>query len=421
MNEKLDFDATKLFEALKYQIHVAIDYCHTLAKEDVLWIEVFGDVTVEGRVQVEVKDYDDDLSDSHVNFWNTLNNWLKPEFDHRKYANLVLLTTQAYGERASLKNWEESDASERLSILYAIHEAGLKRFERARKKEVKATAGEADAATVEAEKVDTGGGTKVKAKPKSASPSESLKLQNKVMAPDVRLSLINALPKIKIITEQPGLLELISKYKISKLKAIMEQRQDLFIDDLFGFMTNAGKITGGWQITGAEFDKKFTELTVRHINGTLKFPRIDSNAMELDASTLNVRNRSYAKKLEEIGGDEEVIRQATVDLLHAEQYIAELIRDVTTSQTDIADYSNNHLKMHLAKRASAMYKCASMQTIADLKGESCAFYFERCGEHVEKFSTYDFTPVEFRNGIYHMLADQDQAIPQKKFHWRLWK
>lgn len=61
MSTKFDFDATKLSEALKYQIHVAIDYCHTLAKDDVLWIEVFGDVTVAGRDQVEVKEYSDSL------------------------------------------------------------------------------------------------------------------------------------------------------------------------------------------------------------------------------------------------------------------------------------------------------------------------------------------------------------------------
>lgn len=95
MNAKLDFDASKLYEALKYQIHVAIDYCHTLDKDDVLWIEVFGDVTVEGRDQVEVKEYSDSLTDSHENLWNTLNNWLKPDFNHQQYANLILLTTQA--------------------------------------------------------------------------------------------------------------------------------------------------------------------------------------------------------------------------------------------------------------------------------------------------------------------------------------
>ncbi|WP_197461745.1 hypothetical protein [Acetobacter malorum] len=75
MDAKLDFDATKLFEALKYQIHVAIDYCHTLEKTDVLWIEAFGDVTVQGRDQIEVKEYKDNLTDGHENFWKTLNNW----------------------------------------------------------------------------------------------------------------------------------------------------------------------------------------------------------------------------------------------------------------------------------------------------------------------------------------------------------
>ncbi|KXV75102.1 hypothetical protein AD953_08920 [Acetobacter malorum] len=75
VDAKLDFDATKLFEALKYQIHVAIDYCHTLEKTDVLWIEAFGDVTVQGRDQIEVKEYKDNLTDGHENFWKTLNNW----------------------------------------------------------------------------------------------------------------------------------------------------------------------------------------------------------------------------------------------------------------------------------------------------------------------------------------------------------
>ena len=68
MSTKLDFDATKLFEALKYQIHVAIDYCHTLEKNDVLWIEVCGDVTIEERDQIEVKNYSDELTDGHENF-----------------------------------------------------------------------------------------------------------------------------------------------------------------------------------------------------------------------------------------------------------------------------------------------------------------------------------------------------------------
>ena len=43
-------------------------------------------------------------------------------------------------------------------------------------------------------------------------------------------------------------------------------------------------------------------------------------------------------KLDEIGGDDELILEATADLLHAQQYIAEVIKDYTTSQKDIDDY-----------------------------------------------------------------------------------
>ncbi|WP_020652670.1 hypothetical protein [Massilia niastensis] len=410
MNVKLDFDATKLFEALKYQIHVAINYCHTLEKHDVLWIEVFGDVTVEGRDQVEIKDYGDSLTDGHENFWNTLNNWLKPDFRHQQYANLILLTTQAYGERASLKNWEQLDVHGRLAVLKTIHEAAEARFEKAKQSADNGGSKPNDKAS------DDG-----KIERKSVNPSEVLKLQRKVLATNVRESLMEALSKVKIITDQPDLLGLISTYKMRYLKGIQPHRMDSFLDDLFGFMTSALKITGGWRFTAAEFDKKFAELTARYLIGSLKFPRLNSDDVEIEASRMDVRDRLYAIKLDEIGSDEEIILQATADLLHAQQYIAELIKDCTTAQEDIEDYSKNQLRMHRSSRSSFMRKCSSAWSHAELQKASCTFYDERCAEAAERFSTYDFTPIEFRNGIYHMLADEEPASPLKEFHWRLWK
>ncbi len=400
VNPKLDFDATRLCEALKYQIHVAIDYCHTLEKHDVLWIEVFGDVTVEGRDQVEVKNYSDRLTDSHENFWNTLSNWLKPDFRHQQYANLILLTTQAYGERASLKNWEQLDGNQRLAALKAIHEAAEARFETAVPSK---DDGENEPGSEGAAKV-----------------SKVLKLQRKVLAMDIRESLLEALPKVKIVTEQPDLPELISIYKRRYLKGIQPLRMDSFLDDLFGFMTSAIKITGGWRFSSAEFDKKFAELTARHLIGTLKFPRLNSDDLEIKSAKMDVRDRLFAMKLDEIGGDKELILQATADLLHAQQYIVELVKDCTTSQEDIEDYSKNQLRMHCSSRSSAMRKCDSTFDHAQLQKASCDFYDDRCAEAADRFSTYDFTPIEFRNGIYHILADEPRS-PLKEFHWRLWK
>ncbi|HFH2603932.1 hypothetical protein [Pseudomonas aeruginosa] len=405
MNAKLDFDATKLYEALKYQIYVAMDYCHTLDKNDVLWIEVFGDVTVEGRDQIEVKEYSDSLTDSHENFWNTLNNWLKPEFNHQQFANLILLTTQAYGERAAIKDWDQWNVAQRLAALEAIFKDAETRFENAKLKR--------EAVADQGDESGTGG--------KTPGSSKALILQRKVMAETMRESLIDALPKVKIITEQPDLMGLIARYKRAHLKSIHEHRSDDFLDDLFGFMTSAVKITEGWRFTTAEFDRKFTELTARYMKGSVKFPRVNAEEIEREAAKMNVRDRTYAKKLDEIGGAEDVILEATVDLLHAHDYIIELIKDCTTSQSDVEDYSKSHMRTHSASRSALMVDIDETWSDAKLKQASLKFYHARCGLDVAGFGSYEDTPVEFRNGIYHMLADAVPASPTKEFHWRLWK
>lgn len=411
VNAKLDFDATKLSEALKYQIHVAIDYCHTLAEDDVLWIEVFGDVTVEGRDQIEVKDYSesDSLTDGHENFWNTLNNWLKPDFRHQQYANLILLTTQAYGERASLKNWEQLNADQRLVVLESIHTAAEARY---KKSQLSNEAGNEPSV----DDADDGASNR-----KKSGPSKALKLQRKVLAEEMRESLLEALPKLKIVTEQPDLLGLVARYKMRYLKGIQTHRMDDFLNDLFGFMTSAIKITGGWRFTTAEFDKKFAELTARYLVGTLKFPRLNSDEIETEAAGIDVRDRPFAKKLDEIGGEDELILEATVDLLYAQKYIAELVKDCATSLEDVENYSKNQLRMHRSSRSGVMRDCESTLTHAQLQKASCKFYDNRCAAPADDFSTYDFTPIEFRNGIYHMLADDKPASHLKEFHWRLWK
>ncbi|KWS27006.1 hypothetical protein [Pseudomonas syringae] len=405
MNAKLDFDATKLYEALKYQIHVAIDYCHTLDKDDVLWIEVFGDVTVDGRDQVEVKEYSDSLTDSHENLWNTLNNWLKPDFNHQQFANLILLTTQTYGERAAIKEWHQWNTDQRLAALENILKHSEARFEKAKlEKEAKAD---------QNEEGGSGG--------KTPGPSKALTLQRKVMAKALRESLMDALPKVKIITEQPDLVGLIARYKRAHLKSIHEHRTDDFLNDLFGFMTSAVKVTEGWRFTTAEFDSKFTELTARYMKGSVKFPRVNAEEIERDAEKINVRERIYAKKLDEIGGAEEVILEATIDLLHAHEYIAELIKDCTTSQDDVEGYSKNHMRTHSAHRSELMVDCDETWSTSKLRQASLKFYHSRRRLDVVRFRNYEDTPVEFRNGIYHMLADAVPADSAKEFHWRLWK
>lgn len=407
MTKKLDVDATKLFESMKYQIHVAMDYCHMLEKENVLWIEVFGDVSVTGHAQVEVKNYADDLTDGHENFWNTLNNWLKPAFNHEQFANLILLTTQPFSKRASLEGWNDFSVIQRLETLAAIHSRSEERL--------------AEAIKRKEEKQSDGDTSEEKGGPLTIEPSKSLRLQRIILDDKMRASLLDLLPKIKILTEQPDLNGLIARYKKLYLKSILPERQDEFLNDMFGFMTMAKKITEGWKFEVGEFNKKFAELTRRYMPETIVFPRIDSTTIEANAKKLNVRARRFADKLNEIGGEQDDILQAAADLLHAQQYLLEVIKDYTTSKQDIDDYCENERRRHHSCRKSAMFKCDLSSSHEQLQRASCAFYHGRCAEVVTLFGGYDSTPVSFRNGIYHMLADEEPRDIHGEFHWRLWK
>lgn len=406
LGDKLPFDATRLSEALKYQVHVAIDYCHTLKPDDVLWIEVLGDVTVEGQEQVEVKDYSDDLTDSHENLWKTLNNWLNTGFQHENYVSLVLLTTQKFGGLASIKNWSNCDGKQRLAALDEIHQDAEKRHAG------RSAAHKADGA--EAAEADPGKG-------KQTRVPESLKLQRRVMAAEARGALEQVLAKVKIITDEPKLAELIERYKRRHLRAVLPHRQDEFLDDLFGFMTNATRMTTKWRFTSAEFTSKFAELTKRYMIGTVKFPRIDAKKLGLAAQEAIVQERLYVRKLDEIGAGQAVIGQATIDLLCAETYIIELFKDGTTTPEDVEQYSGDHLRLHCSSRLAQMGRSAPGLSHDERQKASCTFYHERCAHSVAGFGSYDFTPLAFRNGVYHLLADQDAAGSAEDFQWRLWE
>lgn len=386
VDEKLDFDATKLFIALKYQILVAMEYCHSLGDGESLWIEIFGDVTVADKKQMEVKYYADNLTDGHSNFWNTLNNWLKPEFGFRRYATLALLTTQSFGKDTSLKNWGSLTAEQRLQVLERIRS-----FTEARL-----------------------------AKSGKTTPSKTLELQRKVLADDRRADLMDALAKIQIVTDQSSLMERIADYKKQYLRTIMDHRCDDYMNDMFGFMTSPRLMTNGWQITSEAFTDKTRELTSRYMVGTLKFPEVDHEALERKASEMDVQARRFAEKLSEIGADRMVL-EATVDLLHAQHYVHELITDCAVFQSDINDYTRNQYKSHISSWRSWLVQCPSGLSITELHKKSQAFYFERRALPVDRLCSHDHTPSEFRNGIYQMLADEQPGTRSQEFYWKMWE
>lgn len=100
VNNKMSNDATSSITGTIYQICIGLDRCFNLLQGQKLLIERFGDITTASQSQLEVKYYSDPLTDSHPNFWKTIENWLKPEFDSSQYADLVLVTNQSFGQNS---------------------------------------------------------------------------------------------------------------------------------------------------------------------------------------------------------------------------------------------------------------------------------------------------------------------------------
>lgn len=116
MEAKVNFSSPETTGAIVSQFYLALEKCFEMKLGDVVFIEKDGDVSklnpmsLEDGIQIELKEYaeDNDLTDSHLNFWNTLKNWTNSEFDSVKYKYLVLATTQEIGAKSMLLNWNES-------------------------------------------------------------------------------------------------------------------------------------------------------------------------------------------------------------------------------------------------------------------------------------------------------------------------
>lgn len=387
MDTKLPVDATHLFKALQYQLFVAVDHCYALEPDQCLWLEVFGDVTVLGKTQIEVKFYSDSLTDSHSNFWNTLKNWLNGGFDHKAYQTLVLLTTQEYGAQTALKGWNDRTAAGKLSVMQTIFDASQGKLKN--------------------DDVET------------SKPSKSQTLQQYVMAAERRDDLIEILERMKITTAAASLEERIHNFKTVHLKTIRDTKYQNFINGLLGFMCGTELVATGWEITHKAFSDKLSELNKLYMKHPNTFPPLDEDALKKSIKIKEIKSRMFAQKINEIGGESR-LHKAALHLLIAEQTISQLYDDGVLFKSDVDRYLSNHLVKHLDGRELAILNCEETFCEKELKNRSMKFFLARHDLAVDQFCSFENTRVEFRNGIYHMLADAHPEDEQDEFYWRLW-
>lgn len=369
-------DATASTAAIVYQFYIALEKCFELREGEELLIEKDGDVSISDNVQIEVKDYDDDLSDAHENLWNTLNNWLKDSFESSRYKSLILLTTQKIGANSNLKNWANLSLQERQQVLENIKS-----------------------------KIDLGY-QKREEKDKTSKRSSAHELINKVLDPTNETKLNEILGKFTISSCYPDSIEHVKKIKDQYCKSIL--KKDEYINALIGYITSPNTIYNfGWQITFESFENQCKDLGAKFQKETKIFPKkYKVNASEELVS--QYEEHDFVKKVQEIGLDTHK-RSAISEYYQAVNFLYEEIINSVFHQ-DYISYEEQHKNTLELKHYSASLETNETNVITLSK----KFYVDMTVASVDPFIYYNDTEKSFRNGIYHILMQET-----KDLRWKL--
>lgn len=362
-------------KAVVYQLCVALEKCFLLDAGEAVFIEHYGDVTSE-KEQIEVKSYKGNLTAGHENFWNTLYNWINPNFDADRYSALVLYTTQSIDINSPLSRWNEITSPEKKEILFQIfkdHEARQTKTQR--------------------------GDTNI---------PKVLKYQREIFAEINKDKLQSVLSKFFVACDSPNLPKLYTQIKEKYLKWALRNKADDCMDSLLGFITKAkNQDQSQWVISQEEFSQKIRNINDTYGHGTFVFPRLkDRNFSEDEIK--NCKPLLFVKKIEEIAHHNQ-IEPAIKHYLETQKTIAQELKNYECPPQRLDNYSQE-----LKDLFDINYQVACQNCTHDVIQSSQAFYNDRIREPGPTFEGYYSTPINFKNGMLHMqMDDEDLAIQWK--------
>lgn len=332
-----------------YQVLIGLMKCYDMNEGDEVYLEKDGDVSLITQncqgVQIEAKDFSDNLTDHHTNFWKTLKNWLAPEFNHKQYSSLILHTTQPFGAKSKLKSWNNLSAEEKLSVLKDINQS----------------------------KID--------------NDSELSKIEKVVLSNDEE-TLKEVISKVYIFTEQESEDELSrSIYSRIALSGIPKGNIPAYQDSLIGFVYNQGnKIR--WHISYKDFYLKLMNLTHQFSRSIFTFPKFEIREATTDEIIENSQ-KNFVIKIRDIDYSE-VVPTAIGDYI---QLISSLNQELD-NYPKYREYTKEY-QAQLIERYKSKYRIAKRN-----KTNSQDLYDDVIGE--KPASLGEITPhLSYKNGLIH--------------------
>lgn len=351
--------------AFHYQVLIGLDKCFSLDEGQSVWFEKDGDVSLISpdalaSTQTEVKDYAAPLTDHHENLWKTLKNWLAPEFGHTQYGVLVLHTTQAFGAKTRLKDWNAQSSEQRLKVLNDI-------------------LAERTPEQLNADK-----------------PSEVIKLQKAVMAAD-GLLLKSVIGKVTLFTQADDAREL-EKQILSRPVGIPKNNLKSYLHGLVGFVY-AQATQQSWSIKQREFAAKCEELTALLHKRKFTFPVFSG----YEASELEVKShqdKPFVQKIAEID-HHEMIPDAVGNWLELQNSLLEDLDESALYKDETVHYQNQ-----LVKKYKLAYSSAQLEATVAIKS-SKLLYNKTIGEQPLNMGN-NIPPIEYKNGLIHDAMDDEE-------------
>ncbi len=355
-----------------YQILLGVYRCFDLDDNQSIWFERDGDISLrspspEDSEQIESKHYSDPLTDHHKNFWNTLNNWLKDEFHHKDYAYLFLHTTQDYGEKTNLKDWNDKNSEEKLAIIKNIYDS-----------------------RDDSEKSEK-------------EPTGVLKLQQQVLAkPEEKLK--EVLNKVVINDNADNLEELAQKIK-KRPTGIPENNLKLFFEGLIGFVYSGMK-EETWGISGRAVREKIEELTSIYApEEAFTFPQFYGQEAS-QSEIIKYEDALFVKKIEDINYEEQ-IPEAVGNYAELTNSLLENLHNSPLYKEGTQQYKNQLINKFRRSYISFSISQPHLDKIAQAK----LLYNTVIDEPPIPMQGINTVPQPYKNGLIHdAMNEEDQNL-----------